>query len=110
MLNNLEITFKFVRIVALMAMATIGVASFASVRLKAVGDNYSDLVDRVGTFTSMTVLATSQANAHIAATFELAAETADAGNAKYLERAHLTAAQCCIDPPGNGTGFQINRA
>ncbi|ABD89930.1 methyl-accepting chemotaxis protein [Rhodopseudomonas palustris] len=84
LLNNFKITFKIVLIVTLMAMLTIGVASFASVRLKAVDENYTDLVDRVGKFTSMTLLASSQANAYIAATFQLAVETTDAGNTKYL--------------------------
>jgi methyl-accepting chemotaxis protein len=83
-LNNFKITYKIGLIVAMLGLVMVGVVSFAAIRMKSIDDSYSDLVDRVDKYTALAVRAARYAEAYTSAAFQLAAETSDAGNVKYL--------------------------
>jgi hypothetical protein len=83
-LNNFKIAFKVGLIVVLMAIVTVGAVSFAAMRMKGVGDAYSDLVSRVDRSTTMAVRASRQAESYLSSAFQLLTETTDAGNAMLL--------------------------
>ena len=83
-LNNFKISFKVSLIVVLMALITVGTVIFAAQRLRAADDANTDLVSRVGKSTTMAVRSNRRIEAFVSAAFQLAAETTDAGNAKFL--------------------------
>jgi len=83
-LNNFKIAFKVGLIVALMAVVTIGTVIFATTRMRAMDDANTDMVSRVGKATTMAVRTNRRIEAFVSAAFQLAAETTDAGNAKFL--------------------------
>jgi hypothetical protein len=83
-LNNFKIVFKISLIVALMAIVTIGTAVFATSRMRAMDDANTDMVSRVGKATTMAVRTNRRIEAFVSAAFQLAAETTDAGNVKFL--------------------------
>ena len=84
LLNNFKIVFKIGLIVSLLGALTIGLIGFASVQIKGVDDAYSDLVGRADKYTTLNVRASLEAEAFISGAFQLAAETTDEGNARYL--------------------------
>ncbi|MBN8986961.1 MAG: HAMP domain-containing protein [Rhizobiales bacterium] len=86
-LNNFKIAFKVSLVVVLMAIVTIGVVAFSTYEMSASNGAYSDLVSRVDKSTTLAVRAGRRAENYLSAAFQLAAETTDAGNAKYLAQA-----------------------
>jgi methyl-accepting chemotaxis protein len=83
-LNNFKITFKVSLIVVLMAMVTVGTVIFAAHKMKLADDANTDIVTRIDKSTTMAARAGRRAEGYVSAAFQLAAETTDAGNAKYL--------------------------
>jgi methyl-accepting chemotaxis protein len=85
-LNHFKIIYKVGLIVALLAMVMIGVVSFAVVRMRAMDDANTDMVTRVDKYTTLAARSGRHTSDYISSAFQLAAETTDAGNAKYLAR------------------------
>ena len=83
-LNNFKIVFKVSLIVALMAIVTVGTVIFAAHRMRAVDDANTDIVTRMDKSTTMAARAGRRAENYLSSAFQLAAETTDAGNAKFL--------------------------
>src|SRR5260370_3924516 len=83
-LNNFKIVFKVSVIVAVMAMVTVGAVLFAAHRMRAVDDANADIVTRMDKSTTMAARAGRRAENYLSSAFQLAAETTDAGNAKFL--------------------------
>jgi methyl-accepting chemotaxis protein len=83
-LNNLKIVFKVGLIVALMAIVTIGTVGFATVRMRAMDDASTDMVERIDRSNTMAARAARRAEHYVSAAFQLLSETTDAGNAKLL--------------------------
>jgi methyl-accepting chemotaxis protein len=83
-LNNFKITFKIGLIVALMGLVTVGIVVFAAHRMRVADDANTDIVSRVDKSTTMAARAARHAENYVSSAFQLAAETTDAGNAKYL--------------------------
>jgi methyl-accepting chemotaxis protein len=83
-LNNFKISIKLSLIVALMAIVTVGTVIFAAHKMKMADDANTDMVTRVDKSTTMAARAGRLAANFVSSTFQLAAETTDAGNAKYL--------------------------
>ena len=86
-LNNFKIAFKVSLIVVLMAVVTIGTVIFATNKMRAADDASTDVVTRVNKSTTMATRAGRLAENYLSSAFQLAAETTDAGNAKYLAQA-----------------------
>jgi methyl-accepting chemotaxis protein len=83
-LNNFKIVYKVGLIVALLAMVMVGLVSFAVSKIKAADDAYSDVIARVDKYTTLAARGARQAENYVAAAFQLATETTDEGNVKYL--------------------------
>jgi methyl-accepting chemotaxis protein len=83
-LNHLKIALKVNLIVALMAVVTVGTVIFATQRMRMADDANTDIVTRVDKSTTLAVRAGRMAQNYESAAFQLAAETTDEGNAKYL--------------------------
>jgi methyl-accepting chemotaxis protein len=83
-LNNFKIAFKVSLIVVLMAIVTLGTAVFATQKMRAADDANTDIVTRVDKSTTMAARAGRRAENYLSSAFQLAAETTDAGNVKYL--------------------------
>jgi methyl-accepting chemotaxis protein len=83
-LNNFKIVFKVSLIVVLMAIVTVGTVIFAAHRMRAADDANTDIVGRVDKSTTMAVRASRRAENYLSSAFQLAAETTDAGNVKFL--------------------------
>jgi methyl-accepting chemotaxis protein len=83
-LNNFKIIYKIGLIVAMLAVVMVGVVSFAVVKMRAMDDANTDMVTRIDKYTTLAVRATRRAEAYVSSAFQLAAETTDAGNAKFL--------------------------
>jgi methyl-accepting chemotaxis protein len=83
-LNNFKIAFKVSLIVVLMAMVTIGTVIFATQRMRAADDANTDIVARVDHSATMAARAGRLAESYVSSAFQLAAETTDQGNVKYL--------------------------
>jgi methyl-accepting chemotaxis protein len=83
-LNNFKIAFKVSLIVVLMALVTVGTVVFATHRMRAADDANTDIVTRVDKSTTLAARAGRMAEKYLSSAFQLAAETTDAGNAKYL--------------------------
>jgi methyl-accepting chemotaxis protein len=83
-LNNFKITYKVGLIVAMLGVVMIGVVSFAVIKMRAMDDANTDIVTRVDKYTALAARAARRAEAYTSAAFQLAAETTDAGNVKYL--------------------------
>ena len=83
-LNNLKIVVKISLIVALLGVVMIGETLFATSRMRAMDDANTDLVTRVDKYTTLATRASRFAEAYISGAFQLAVETTDEGNAKYL--------------------------
>jgi methyl-accepting chemotaxis protein len=83
-LNNLKITFKLGLIVALLAVVMVGSVGFAAHRMKVMDDANTDIVTRVDKYTTLSVRASRRGSEYLSAAFQLASETTDAGNVKYL--------------------------
>jgi methyl-accepting chemotaxis protein len=86
-LNHLKIALKVNLIVALMAVVTIGTVIFATLRMRMADDVNADVITRVDKSTTMAVRARGMAENYVSSAFQLAAETTDEGNAKYLAQA-----------------------
>jgi len=82
-LNNFKIVFKVSLIVALMAIVTVGTVIFAAHRMRMADDANTDIVTRIDKSTTLAARAGRRAENYVSAAFQLAAETTDAGNAKY---------------------------
>jgi methyl-accepting chemotaxis protein len=85
-LNNFKITFKIGLIVAMLAVVMVGVLSFAVVKMRAADDANTDVVTRVDKYTTLAARGARQAENYISSAFQLAVETTDEGNAKYLKQ------------------------
>ena len=83
-LDNLKIVVKVGLIVALLGIVMIGETLFAASRMRAMDDASTDLVTRVDKYTTLATRASRFAEAYISGAFQLAVETTDEGNAKYL--------------------------
>jgi len=83
-LNNFKIAFKVSLIVVLMALVTIGTVIFATQRMRAADDANTDIVARVDHSATMAARAGRLAESYVSSAFQLAAETTDQGNVKYL--------------------------
>jgi methyl-accepting chemotaxis protein len=83
-LNNFKIAFKVSLIVVLMALVTIGTVIFATQRMRAADDANTDIVARVDHSGTMAARAGRLAESYVSSAFQLAAETTDQGNVKYL--------------------------
>jgi methyl-accepting chemotaxis protein len=83
-LNNFKIVFKVSLIVALMAIVTIGTVGFATLRMRAMDDASTDMVERIDRSNTMAARAARRAEHYVSAAFQLLSETTDAGNAKLL--------------------------
>src|SRR5882724_2429332 len=83
-LNNIGIALKVSLIVALMCVVTAGTVIFATQRMRMADDAYSDVVSRVDKYTTLAVRAGRMAENYVSSAFQLAAETTDEGNAKFL--------------------------
>jgi methyl-accepting chemotaxis protein len=83
-LDNLKIVVKIGLIVALLGVVMIGETLFATSRMRAMDDANTDLVTRVDKYTTLATRASRLAEAYISGAFQLAVETTDEGNAKYL--------------------------
>jgi methyl-accepting chemotaxis protein len=83
-LNNFKIALKVSLIVALMAAVTLGTVFFATQRMRMADDANTDIVTRVDKSTTFAVRAARMAENYVSSAFQLAAETTDEGNAKYL--------------------------
>jgi methyl-accepting chemotaxis protein len=83
-LNNFKIALKVSLIVVLMATVTVGTVIFATQRMRAADDANTDIVTRVDKSTTLAVRAARFAENYVSSAFQLAAETTDEGNAKYL--------------------------
>jgi methyl-accepting chemotaxis protein len=83
-LNNFKIAVKVSLIVVLMALVTIGTVVFATQRMRAADDANTDIVARVDHSSTMAARAARMAESYVSSAFQLAAETTDQGNAKYL--------------------------
>jgi methyl-accepting chemotaxis protein len=83
-LNHLKIALKVSLIVVLMSAVTIGAVIFATQRMRMGDDAYSDVVARVDRYTTLAARARGMAENYVSSAFQLAAETTNEGNAKYL--------------------------
>jgi methyl-accepting chemotaxis protein len=83
-LNNFKIAVKVSLIVVLMALVTIGTVVFATQRMRAADDANTDIVARVDHSNTMAARAARMAESYVSSAFQLAAETTDQGNAKFL--------------------------
>jgi hypothetical protein len=83
-LNNFKIVFKVSLIVALMAIVTVGTVIFAAHRMRMADDANTDIVGRVDKSTTLAARAGRRVENYLSSAFQLAAETTDAGNARYL--------------------------
>jgi methyl-accepting chemotaxis protein len=83
-LNNFKIAVKVSLIVVLMAMVTIGTVVFATQRMRAADDANTDVVGRVDHSATMAARAGRMAENYVSSAFQLAAETTDEGNVRYL--------------------------
>jgi methyl-accepting chemotaxis protein len=84
LLNNLRIALKVSLIVVLMSIVTIGTVIFATQRMRVADDANTDIVTRVDKSTTMAARAARMAENYVSSAFQLAAETTDEGNVKYL--------------------------
>jgi methyl-accepting chemotaxis protein len=83
-LNHLKIALKVNLIVVLMAVVTVGTVIFATQRMRMADDANADVITRVDKSTTLAVRARGMAENYVSSAFQLAAETTDEGNAKYL--------------------------
>jgi len=83
-LNHFKIIYKVGLIVALLAMVMVGVVGFAVVKMRAMDDANTDMVERIDKYTTLSVRASRHAEHYVSSAFHLATETTDAGNVKYL--------------------------
>ena len=111
-LNNLKIVVKIGLIVALLGVVMIGETLFATNRMRAMDDANTDLVTRVGKYTTLATRASRLIEAYVSSAFQLAVETTDEGNAKYLaqtkdnKKAYLTRmAEVAKNLPGEASAI-----
>jgi len=83
-LNNFKIAVKVSLIVVLMAIVTVGTLAFATYEMNRADTANTDVVTRVNKSTTMAARASRRVENYMASAFQLAAETTDAGNAKYF--------------------------
>jgi methyl-accepting chemotaxis protein len=83
-LNNFKIIYKISLIVAMLALVMIGVVSFAVMKMRAMDDANTEMVTVVDKYTTLAARAGRSAENYVSAAFQLASETTDAGNIKYL--------------------------
>ena len=83
-LNNFKIIYKISLIVAMLTVVMVGVVSFAVVKMRAMDDANTDMVTRIDKYTTLAVRAARRVETYISGAFQLAAETTDAGNVKFL--------------------------
>jgi methyl-accepting chemotaxis protein len=85
-LGNFKIVFKVGLIVASLAVQMAGQIWFASLRMENIDASYSDLVRRLDKYAVINAGAASNAEAYVSSAFQLAAETIDKRNAKYISQ------------------------
>jgi hypothetical protein len=83
-LDNLKIVVKVGLIVALLGVVMVGETVFAARRMRAMDDASTDIVTRVDKYTTLATRMARRAEGYISAAFQLAVETTDEGNVKYL--------------------------
>jgi methyl-accepting chemotaxis protein len=83
-LNNFKIAFKVSLSVVLMAMVTVGIVSFAAIRMTQMSETTVDLVTRIDRSTTAMVRSARRAEAYVSLAFQLLSETTEAGNAELL--------------------------
>jgi methyl-accepting chemotaxis protein len=86
-LNHLKIALKVNLIVALMALVTVGIVIFATQRMRMADDVNADVITRVDKSTTLAARGRGMAENYVSSAFQLAAETTDEGNARYLAQA-----------------------
>jgi methyl-accepting chemotaxis protein len=83
-LNNFKIIYKVGLIVVILATVMVGVVSFAVTRMRAMDDANTDMVTVVDQYTTLAARAGRSAENYLSSAFQLASETTDEGNVKYL--------------------------
>jgi methyl-accepting chemotaxis protein len=83
-LNNFKIIYKIGLIVVMLATVMVGVVSFAVTRMRAMDDANTEMVTVVDKYTTLVARAGRSAENYVGAAFQLASETTDEGNVKYL--------------------------
>jgi methyl-accepting chemotaxis protein len=85
-LGNFKIVFKVGLIVASLAVQMAGQIWFASLRMENIDASYSDVVRRLDKYAVVNARAAGNADSYVSNAFQLAAETTDQGNARYLSQ------------------------
>ncbi|WP_166297778.1 methyl-accepting chemotaxis protein [Bradyrhizobium sp. 2S1] len=85
-LDNFKIVVKVGLIVGILGVVMIGETLFAARRMRAMDDANTDVVTRVDKYTTLATRMTRHAEAYLSAAFQLAVETTDEGNVKYLAK------------------------
>ncbi|QHO75051.1 methyl-accepting chemotaxis protein [Bradyrhizobium sp. CCBAU 051011] len=83
-LDSLKIVVKIGLIVAFLGIVMVGETLFAAHRMRAMDDASNDIVTRVDKYTTLATRMGRRAESYISGAFQLAVETTDAGNARYL--------------------------
>ena len=79
-IDNMRITTKIVLIVAMLGLVAAGIAGYAVYRMTSADSAFSDLISRVDTSAVKSARAGRDAESYLAASYQIAAETTDAGN------------------------------
>lgn len=83
-LNNRKIIFKIGLIVFVLGVTCIGALTFASQRMYAMGEAYSDLIARVDKSATMAARAGRRVEAYVSNGYQIALETTQEGNKRLL--------------------------
>ena len=83
-LNNRKIIFKIGLIVVLLALVAAGAVANSSLRMRAIDDAYSDVIERVNGAAVVATRAGRFTEAFVSSAYQLAAETTDEGNARLV--------------------------
>jgi methyl-accepting chemotaxis protein len=98
-LNNRKILFKIGLIVFVLGATCVGALTFASQRMYAMGDAYSDLIARVDKSATMAARAGRRVEAYVSNGYQIALETTQEGNKRLLGQinGHRTAYTTLMD-------------
>jgi methyl-accepting chemotaxis protein len=83
-LNNRKILFKIGLIVFVLGATCVGALTFASQRMHALGEAYSDLIARVDKSATMAARAGRRVEAYVSNGYQIALETTQQGNKRLL--------------------------
>jgi methyl-accepting chemotaxis protein len=86
-IENLRITTKIALIVALLSAVSIAATGYSALRMKAIGDAYSDLIARVDSSTILAARSNRTVETYLLRGYQLVVETTSEGNARFLMEA-----------------------